>query len=76
MNFSGLDGAGLVAFEGGGRCRRASPFPSAWYFQQISVGTFTKGLGFAELQGDVLALLVFFPILTLLSIALLRAQER
>ncbi len=46
------------------------------YFLNISVGSFTKALGFAELQSDLLALLVFFPILTMLSIALLRAQER
>ena len=46
------------------------------YFLNISVGSFTKALGFAELQGDVLALLVFFPILTLLSMVLLRSQER
>ena len=46
------------------------------YFLNISVGSFTKALGFAELQGDVLALLAFFPILTLLSMALLKAQER
>ena len=46
------------------------------YFLNISVGSFTKALGYAELQGDVLALLVFFPILTLLSMALLKAQER
>ncbi|MGI9502178.1 MAG: ribosome-associated ATPase/putative transporter RbbA, partial [Geminicoccaceae bacterium] len=46
------------------------------YFLNISVGSFTKALGFAELQGDVLALLAFFPILTVLSMALLRPQER
>jgi ribosome-dependent ATPase len=46
------------------------------YFLNISVGSFTKALGFAELQGDVQALLVFFPVLTLLSMALLRPQER
>ena len=46
------------------------------YFLNISVGSFTKALGFAELQGDVLALLVFFPVLTLISVALLRPQER
>ncbi|MEM9627838.1 MAG: ribosome-associated ATPase/putative transporter RbbA [Pseudomonadota bacterium] len=45
------------------------------YFLNISVGSFTKALGFAELQGDALALLVFFPVLTLLSMALLRPQE-
>ena len=46
------------------------------YFLNISVGSFTKALGFDELQSDLLALLVFFPILTLLSMALLRPQER
>jgi ribosome-dependent ATPase len=33
-------------------------FPTAW-FQQISVGTFTKGLGFAELWQNHIALVVF-----------------
>lgn len=33
-------------------------FPTAW-FQQISVGTFTKGLGFAELWQNHIALIVF-----------------
>jgi ribosome-dependent ATPase len=46
------------------------------YFVPISVGTFTKGLGMADLGGDVLALAVFVPVLTLLSILLLRKQER
>ena len=46
------------------------------YFLNISVGSFTKALDFAELQGDVLALVVFFPVLTMLSLALLRPQER
>jgi ribosome-dependent ATPase len=46
------------------------------YFVPISVGTFTKGLGMADLGGDLLALLVFVPVLTLLSVLLLRKQER
>ena len=46
------------------------------YFVPISVGTFTKGLGFADLSGDLLALAVFVPILTLISVLLLRKQER
>ena len=33
-------------------------FPTSW-FQQISVGTFTKGLGFAELWQNHIALVVF-----------------
>jgi ribosome-dependent ATPase len=46
------------------------------YFVPISVGTFTKGLGLADLGPDLAALAVFIPILTLLSLLLLRTQER
>ncbi|TSD84044.1 ribosome-associated ATPase/putative transporter RbbA [Mycobacterium sp. KBS0706] len=45
------------------------------YFLRISVGTFTKSLGFAELSGNLLALAAFVPALTLLSLLLLRKQE-
>jgi ribosome-dependent ATPase len=50
-------------------------FPMTYYVP-ISVGTFTKGLGFADLSGDLLALAIFVPILTLVSVLLLRKQER
>ena len=46
------------------------------YFVPISIGTFTKGLGFADLSPNLAALAVFIPILTLLSLLLLRKQER
>jgi ribosome-dependent ATPase len=46
------------------------------YFVPISVGTFTKGLGFFDLDRDLAALAVFVPILTLLNVLLLRKQER
>ena len=46
------------------------------YFVPISVGTFTKGLGFSDLSPDLFALVVFVPIFTLLSVVLLRKQER
>jgi ribosome-dependent ATPase len=46
------------------------------YFVPISVGTFTKGLGLADLGPDLATLVVFIPILTLLSLLLLRTQER
>lgn len=45
------------------------------YFLRISVGTFTKSLGFAELGGNLVALAAFIPALTLLSLLLLRKQE-
>ena len=50
-------------------------FPMA-YFVPISVGTFTKGLGFADLAGYLAMLSLFIPTLTLLSLLLLRKQEK
>ena len=46
------------------------------YFLPISVGTFTKSLGFAELWPTMASLGLFVPVLTLLSVCLLRKQER
>jgi ribosome-dependent ATPase len=46
------------------------------YFVPVSVGTFTKGLGFADLWTDLATLAIFVPVLTLLSLLLLRKQER
>ena len=46
------------------------------YFVPISVGTFTKGLGFADLGGSLAELAVFIPALTFISFLLLRKQER
>jgi ribosome-dependent ATPase len=50
-------------------------FP-ATYFMKISVGAFTKGLGFVDLWGNLLALAAFIPVLTSLSVLLLPKQER
>ena len=73
MQFSGmltpvtsLSGSGAVI---------AHIFPMT-YFLKISVGTFTKGLGLADLGATVVALAAFIPVLTLLSLAFLRKQER
>ena len=46
------------------------------YFLRISVGTFTKALGFEDLADSLLSITLFIPALLLLSIALLRKQER
>ena len=46
------------------------------YFVPISVGTFTKGLGIGDLWTDLVALAVFVPVLALLSVLMLRKQER
>jgi ribosome-dependent ATPase len=50
-------------------------FPMS-YYRPISVGTFTKGLGFADLGSSILMLTVFIPVLTTISLLLLRKQER
>jgi len=46
------------------------------YFLKISVGTFTKGLGWQDLSGNLLALAVFIPVLTGASLLMLRKQEK
>jgi ribosome-dependent ATPase len=50
-------------------------FPMS-YFVPISVGTFTKGLGFDDLALDLFELIVFVPVLIGLSALLLHKQER
>ena len=63
---SSLSGAAQIMGRG---------FPMT-YFVPVSVGTFTKGLGFYDLSTNLAALSLFVPILTLLSLLLLRKQER
>src|SRR5579875_373610 len=58
---------GIAAFMG-----KIFPMTS---FLPVSVGTFTKALGFADLAGDLLALAIFAMVLILLSLAFLRGQE-
>jgi ribosome-dependent ATPase len=50
-------------------------FPMSYYLP-VSVGTFTKGLAFPDLAADLVALALFIPALTMLSLLLLRKQER
>lgn len=50
-------------------------FP-ATYFMKISVGTFTKALGFADLMPQFAALALFFPVLLVASVLLLPSQDR
>jgi len=50
-------------------------FPMSYYLP-ISVGTFTKALGFAELSRTMVLLFLFIPGLLGLSLLLLRKQER
>ena len=46
------------------------------YFVPVSVGTFTKGLVFADVAGDMARLALFIPGLVLLSLLLLPKQAR
>lgn len=50
-------------------------FPTS-YFMTISVGIFTKALGLSDLYFEFLMLSAFIPILTILSVVMLKKQER
>ncbi len=73
MLFSGML-TPVSALTGGARLIGGG-FPMT-YFLRISVGTFTKALGLQELAGSLLALAGFVPVFLLVSIVLLRKQER
>jgi len=73
INFSGFLSP-VSSLAGGGRTVGYG-FPAS-YFQQISVGTFTKALGFSDLLVNYLALALFIIAILALSLALLRLQER
>jgi ribosome-dependent ATPase len=72
INFSGFLSP-VSSLAGGGKAVGYG-FP-AGYFQQISVGTFTKALGFSDLLVNYLALAAFIVVILALSLALLRLQE-
>jgi ribosome-dependent ATPase len=50
-------------------------WPTTWYMA-ISVGSYTKALGLADLSGAMMRLAIFGPLFTGIAIALLRKQER
>jgi ribosome-dependent ATPase len=50
-------------------------FPTT-HFLTIARGTFSKGLGFGDLQGAFLHLLIVGPVLIWIGAALLKKQER
>jgi ribosome-dependent ATPase len=63
-----------VSSLSGGAWLAGKIFPST-YFQAISVGTFTKALGFPSLWRNLVALAVIAVVYIGLSVALLRKQE-
>jgi ribosome-dependent ATPase len=72
QDFSGLL-IPVSSLPGSGRAI-ALGFPGGW-FQQISVGTFTKGLGIAALWPDILALVGFAVVFVAAAALALRKQE-
>ncbi|CCE07700.1 putative fused ribosome-associated ATPase: ATP-binding protein; ATP-binding protein; membrane protein [Bradyrhizobium sp. STM 3843] len=72
VNFSGLL-VPVSSLTGQGRLIGLI-FPSAW-FQPISVGTFTKGLGFSDLGLNMLMLAVFAIVYFVAAHLLLQKQE-
>ncbi len=73
LQFSGMM-TPVSSLEGPARVL-GSLWPTTWYMA-ISVGTYTKGLGLADLSGALLRLAVFGPVFTGLAILTLRKQER
>ena len=72
MQFSGMIQP-VSTLEGGARII-GTLWPTT-YYMHLSVGAFTKGLGFRDLIPDLLALAAFIPIFTVVAAALLRKQE-
>lgn len=73
INFSGFLSP-VSSLTGGGKFAGYG-YPSS-YFQKISVGTFTKVLGFSDLLINYIALAAFMVVFLLLSLVLLKDQER
>ncbi|MFZ1150041.1 MAG: ribosome-associated ATPase/putative transporter RbbA, partial [Xanthobacteraceae bacterium] len=72
VNFSGLL-VPVSSLTGAGRAIGLM-FPMAW-FQPISVGTFTKGLGYSDLGFNALVLAVFAVAYFIAALLVLRKQE-
>jgi ribosome-dependent ATPase len=47
----------------------------ATYYMHLSVGAFTKALGFADLTSDLFALMLFGPVFVAIAALLLKKQE-
>jgi ribosome-dependent ATPase len=58
-----------------GRARLVGSLWPTTYYMHASVGAFTKALGPRILAGDVLAIAIFIPVLTVLTVAALKGQE-
>jgi ribosome-dependent ATPase len=73
MQFSGMMQP-VSTLEGGARLM-GSFWPTSYYVH-MSVGAFTKGLGFKDMAADLLTLALFCPAFLLMSALFLRKQEK
>lgn len=73
VNFSGLL-VPVSSLSGGARLMGLA-FPSSWY-QQVSVGAFTKALGFPELWTDIVVIVLIGVVYIGLAMLALRKQGR
>ena len=73
LQFSGML-VPVSSLEGPARVL-GSLWPTTWYMK-ASVGSYTKGLGLADLGGALMRLALFGPVFTGIAIALLKKQER
>ena len=73
LQFSGML-TPVSSLEGPARAM-GSLWPTTWYMK-VSVGTYTKGLGLADLGGALMRLALFGPVFTAIAVALLKKQER
>ena len=72
MQFSGMIQP-VSTLEGGARI--AGTIWPATYYMHLSVGAFTKGLGFADLTPDLVALAIYGPAFVALAALFLKKQE-
>ncbi len=72
MQFSGMMQP-VSTLEGGAHIM-GTLWPTT-YYMHLSVGAFTKGLGFADLSVDLIALALFVPVFVLIAASLLKKQE-
>nr|WP_208604587.1 ribosome-associated ATPase/putative transporter RbbA [Mesorhizobium qingshengii] len=73
MQFSGMMQP-VSTLEGGARLM-GRLWPTT-YYTHMSVGAFTKGLGLGDMMTDLLALALFPPAFLMLSVMLLKKQEK
>ncbi|WP_084399117.1 ribosome-associated ATPase/putative transporter RbbA [Henriciella aquimarina] len=72
VQFSGLTDP-VSSLQGAGRVI-GEIYPTS-HFLSIARGTFSKALGFTDLQQEFITLIIMAPLITLISVLLLRKQE-